>query len=246
MNKYIIAPSILSADFARLGEEIAAAELAGADWIHVDVMDGHFVPNITMGPFIVETCRRITKLPLDVHLMIEKPERYLEAFAKAGASGLTVHVETCPDLSGTLKQIKSLGCKAGVVLNPETPVGAIQPFLTEADLVLVLSVHPGYSGQSFIPETIAKVSEIRKKLDALRSSAWLEVDGGIDVETLPRMKEAGATAFVAATAVFKYPEGPAAGIRALRDVIASETTLAPGAHPPQAQVPGSAGEQSSH
>ena len=219
MDKYIIAASILSADFARLGEEIAACESAGANWIHVDVMDGHFVPNITMGPFIVETCRRITKLPLDVHLMIEKPERYLEAFAKAGASGLTVHVETCPDLSGTLKQIKSLGCTAGAVLNPETSVGAIQSVLAEADLILVLSVHPGYSGQSFIPESIAKVSEIRKKLDALRSSAWLEVDGGIDVETLPKMKAAGATAFVSATAVFKHPQGPAAGVKTLRALL---------------------------
>jgi ribulose-phosphate 3-epimerase len=217
MNKhaYALSPSILSADFARLGEEIATVEAAGADWIHVDVMDGHFVPNITMGPFIVATCRRITRLPLDVHLMIEAPERYIEAFAKAGAGGLTVHVETCPDIVGTLKQIKSLGCRAGAVLNPDTPVGAIQPALREADLILVMSVHPGYSGQSFMPETIAKVSEIRKKLDALRSSAWLEVDGGIDLETLPKMKEAGATAFVAATAVFKNPEGPAAGVRSL-------------------------------
>ena len=219
-NKYILSPSILSADFARLGEEIAIVEAAGADWIHVDVMDGHFVPNITMGPFIVAHCRRITKLPLDVHLMIEKPERYIEAFAKAGASGLTVHVETCPDIVGSLRQIKALGCRAGAVLNPETPVAAIQPALKEADLILVMSVHPGYSGQSFIPETIAKVSEIRKKLDALRSSAWLEVDGGIDRETLPQMKGAGATAFVAATAVFKHPEGPAAGVKSLRDVIA--------------------------
>ena len=218
MNKYILSPSILSADFARLGEEIATAESAGADWIHVDVMDGHFVPNITMGPFIVATCRRITKLPLDVHLMIEQPERYLEAFANAGASGLTVHVETCPDIVGTLKQIKSLGCRAGAVLNPETPVGAIQPAFMEADLILVMSVHPGYSGQSFIPESIARVSEIRKKLDALRSSAWLEVDGGIDMQTLPKMKEAGATAYVAATAVFKHPEGPAAGVRSLRSL----------------------------
>lgn len=216
MNKAIISTSILSADFARLGEEITAVESAGADWIHVDVMDGHFVPNITMGPFIVQTCRRITKLPLDVHLMIEKPERYLETFAEAGASGLTVHVETCPDLSGTLKKIKVLGCRAGVVLNPETPVGAIQSVLPEADLVLVLSVHPGYSGQEFMPETIDKVAEIRLKLDALRSSAWLEVDGGIDVETLPKMREAGANAFVAATAIFKHPEGPAAGVRSLR------------------------------
>jgi ribulose-phosphate 3-epimerase len=219
MNKYVISASILSADFSRLGEEIATVEAAGGDWIHVDVMDGHFVPNITMGPFIVEACRRITKLPLDVHLMIEKPERYLEAFAKAGASGLTVHVETCPDLSGTLKQIKALGCRAGVVLNPATPVGAIQSVLPEADLVLVLSVNPGYSGQEFMPETIAKVSEIRKKLDALRSSAWLDVDGGIDVETLPQMKKAGATAFVAATAIFKHPEGAKAGVESLRAFI---------------------------
>ena len=219
MNKHVLSPSILSADFARLGEEIATVEAAGADWIHIDVMDGHFVPNITMGPFIVATCRRITKLPLDVHLMIETPERYIEAFAKAGASGLTVHVETCPDIVGTLRRIKSLGCRAGAVLNPETPVGAIQPALREADLILVMSVHPGYSGQSFMPETIAKVSEIRKKLDALRSSAWLEVDGGIDLETLPKMKEAGATAFVAATAVFKNPEGPAAGVRSLRTLL---------------------------
>jgi ribulose-phosphate 3-epimerase len=224
MNKYVLSPSILSADFARLGEEIATVEAAGADWIHIDVMDGHFVPNITMGPFIVATCRRITKLPLDVHLMIEKPERYTEAFAKAGASGLTIHVETCPDIVGSLRQIKSLGCRAGAVLNPETPVGAIQPALREADLVLVMSVHPGYSGQSFMPETIGKVSEIRKKLDALRSSAWLEVDGGIDMETLPKMKEAGATAFVAATAVFKHPDGPAAGVKSLRDVIARSTS----------------------
>ena len=219
MNKHVVSPSILSADFARLGEEIATVEAAGADWVHIDVMDGHFVPNITMGPFIVATCRRITKLPLDVHLMIETPERYIEAFAKAGASGLTVHVETCPDIVGTLRQIKSLGCRAGAVLNPETPVGAIQPALREADLILVMSVHPGYSGQSFMPETIAKVSEVRKKLDALRSSAWLEVDGGIDLETLPKMKEAGATAFVAATAVFKNPEGPAAGVRSLRALL---------------------------
>ncbi|HET9912556.1 MAG TPA: ribulose-phosphate 3-epimerase [Anaerolineales bacterium] len=219
MNKYIISASILSADFARLGEEIATVEAAGADWIHVDVMDGHFAPNITMGPFIVEACRRITELPLDVHLMIERPERYIEAFAKAGASGLTVHVETCPDIVGTLRQIKSLGCKAGAVLNPETSVGAIQPALPEADLILVMSVHPGYSGQSFMPETIAKVAEIRKKMDALRSSAWLEVDGGIDVETLPEMKAAGATAFVAATAIFKHSQGIKAGVESLRRVI---------------------------
>ena len=218
-RNYVLSPSILSADFARLGEEIATVEATGADWIHVDVMDGHFVPNITMGPFIVETCRRITKLPLDVHLMIEEPERFLEAFAKAGATNLTVHVETCPDIVGILRQIKSLGCKAGAVLNPGTPVRMIQPALKEADLILVMSVHPGYSGQSFIPESISRVSEIRKKLDALRSTTWLEVDGGIDEETLPKMKAAGATAFVAATAVFKHPEGPAAGVKSLRPLL---------------------------
>jgi ribulose-phosphate 3-epimerase len=183
-------------------------------------MDGHFVPNITMGPFIVQHCRRVSTLPLDVHLMIEQPERYIEAFAKAGASGLTVHVETCPDLFSTLKQIKSLGCWAGVVLNPETPSSAIEPFLGEADLVLVMSVHPGYSGQKFMPDMISKVGEVRKMLDAIHSSAWLEVDGGIDVHTLPLMKEAGATAFVSATAVFKNPHGIQAGIKSLRDVIA--------------------------
>jgi ribulose-phosphate 3-epimerase len=218
-NKYVLSSSILSADFARLGQEIATVEAAGVDWIHVDVMDGHFVPNITMGPFIVETCRRITRLPLDVHLMIDNPERFIEPFAKAGATGLTVHVEVCPDIVGMLKQIKSLGCRAGAVLNPETPVAAIQPALKEADLILVMSVHPGYSGQRFKPESIARVSEIRKKLDALRSSAWLEVDGGIDMETLPKMKEAGATAFVAATAIFKNPQGPAAGVRTLRSLL---------------------------
>ncbi len=219
MTKYVISSSILSADFTQLGKQIAEAEAAGVDWLHVDVMDGHFVPNITMGPFIVEWCRKASKLPLDVHLMIEKPERYLEAFAKAGASGLTVHVETCPDMLDTLKQIKALGVKAGVVLNPPTPVSVVEPYLAEADLVLVMSVNPGYSGQKFMPEAIDKVAQIRKKLDALGSSAWLEVDGGIDVTTLPQMKEAGATAYVAATAIFKNPKGIKEGVRALRSLL---------------------------
>jgi ribulose-phosphate 3-epimerase len=219
MTSAVIAPSILSADFARLGEEIRACETAGADWIHVDVMDGHFVPNITMGPFIVETCKRITGLPLDVHLMIEQPERHLEAFAKAGAAGLTVHVETCPHLHRTLQQIKSLGCRAGVVLNPGTPVGALEAVLSEADLVLVMSVNPGFSGQAFIPQSVARVMEIRRRLDAIGSSAWLEVDGGVTAENAGRLREAGATAFVAATAVFKHPQGIAEGIKALRNAI---------------------------
>jgi len=215
-NKYIIAPSILASDMTQLGNEIAAAESAGADWIHVDVMDGRFVPNITMGQFIVKACRRVTQLPLDVHLMIEKPEDHLETFAEAGASGLTVHVETCPHIHRTLQHIKSLGCRAGVVLNPGTAVGAIEPVLPLADLVLVMSVNPGFGGQEFIPESIARVAEIRKKLAALGSSAWLEVDGGVNEETIGQLKESGATAFVAGTSVFKHPQGIEAGIKALR------------------------------
>jgi ribulose-phosphate 3-epimerase len=219
MTQYIIAPSILAADMTRLGNEIAAAEAAGADWIHVDVMDGRFVPNITMGQFIVEACRRVTQLPLDVHLMIEKPEDHLETFAKAGASTLTVHVETCPHLHRTLGYIKSLGCKAGVVLNPGTPVGALEAVLEEADLVLVMSVNPGFGGQKFIPESLARIREIRNKLDALGSSAWLEVDGGVGAETIAQLREAGTTAFVAGTSVFKHPQGIEAGVRALRDYL---------------------------
>ena len=213
----IIAPSILSADFTRLGEQIAEAESAGADWFHVDVMDGHFVPNLTMGPFIVEACRRATKLPLDVHLMIEAPEHFLEAFAKAGASSLIVHVETCPDITGTLKTIKSLGCNAGVTLSPATPASRIEPALILADQVLVMTVHPGYSGQGFMPEILSKVAGIRRKLDEIHSLAWLEVDGGITAANISLVREAGADAFVAASAIFHHPDGIAAGIRSLRE-----------------------------
>lgn len=216
---HLLAPSILAADMTQLGNEIAAAESAGADWIHVDVMDGHFVPNITMGPFIVEACKHATKLPLDVHLMIEKPERHLEAFAKAGANNITVHVETCPHIHRTLQQIKSLGCKAGVVLNPGTTVEAIEPVLGMADLVLVMSVNPGFGGQTFIPESLARLAEIRTRLDALGSSAWLEVDGGVSVETILQLKQAGATVFVAGTSVFQHPQGTEAGLKALQDKI---------------------------
>src|SRR3990172_336996 len=178
MKRIIIAPSIIASDFLHLDQMVVTCERAGADWLHVDVMDGRFVPNITVGPFVVSALRRATKLPLDVHLMIEEPERYLEDFAKAGATNLTVHVETCPQLEDTLDIIKKLGCKAGVTLNPATPVSKIEPVLRHADLVLVLSVNPGFSGQEFMPETIAKVEQFRKKLDELGLQAFLEVDGG--------------------------------------------------------------------
>ena len=217
-DKFVIAPSILSADFLQLGEVLQTCQSAGADWIHVDVMDGHFVPNLTMGPFIVEHCRRGTDLPLDVHLMVEKPENLIEAYAKAGASRLTVHVETCPHLHRTLEDIKALGCKAGVTLNPGTPAASIFPVLPFVDLVLVMSVDPGFSGGAFIPEMVGKVAEIRQKLDEIGSPAWIEVDGGITSESLPEMKAAGATAFVAASAIFGHPQGIEAGIQALREV----------------------------
>lgn len=217
MKPYIIAPSILSADFTRLGEQIAECEAAGSDWIHVDVMDGHFVQNLTMGPVILEACRRSTSLPLDVHLMIEQPENLLKEFAVAGASSLIVHVETCPDIAGTLKKIKGLGCKAGVTLNPATPAADLEPALALAEHVLVMSVHPGYSGQEFMPEIISKIAEIRRRLDEIHSPATLEVDGGITAMNISQVRDAGADAFVAAHAIFSHPEGIAAGIRALRE-----------------------------
>jgi len=219
MNNFLLAPSIIASDFTLLADEIAACESAGADWLHVDVMDGHFVPTITVGPLFVEACKRATKLPLDVHLMISDPDQYLEVFAKAGANNITVHVETCPNLLQTIEKISSLGCKAGVTLNPLTPASALDAALPLVDLVLVMSVNPGYSGQAFMPEMIGKVEEVRNKLNALRSQAWLEVDGGITVETLPLMHKAGANVFVAGNAAFKHPQGVAAGVRALRESV---------------------------
>jgi ribulose-phosphate 3-epimerase len=212
----IISTSILSADFTQLGAQIAEAEKHGADWIHVDVMDGRFVPNLTMGPFIVAACRRATDLPLDVHLMVREPENLVEAFAEAGATGLTIHPEASPNLHRTLQTIRSLGCKPGVVINPGTPAEAVRPVLHMVDLVLVLTVNPGFSGQTFLPETLTKVKQVRTWLDEVNPEAILEVDGGITAETLPLAYEAGARAFVAATAVFKHPKGIGAGIKALR------------------------------
>ena len=216
----LIAPSILSADFARLGEQIAEVERHGADWLHIDVMDGHFVPNISMGPLIVEACKSVSKLPLDVHLMIAQPERYLEAFAKAGADHIIVHVEASEDLKANLQTIKDLGCKAGVVLKPATGFEAIEAALPLADIVLVMSVEPGFGGQAFMPHMLPKVRQIDQALEALNSKALIEIDGGIDASTLPPAREAGVDVFVAGSAIFKHPDGIGAGIKALQNAAA--------------------------
>jgi ribulose-phosphate 3-epimerase len=215
-KKRLISPSILSADFTRLGQEISTAEQSGADWIHIDVMDGHFVPNITMGPFIVEACRRTTDLPLDVHLMIDRPEKYIQDFASAGADILTIHTEASPNFYRTLQAIKDLGCRAGAAINPGTPASAVWPALPLLDLVLVMTVNPGYSGQVFLPETMSKVEIVRRWLDEIGSAADLQVDGGVNASTLPQALAAGANVFVAASAIFKHPEGISAGLRALK------------------------------
>ena len=201
MNQIKISPSILSANFARLGEHVKEAEDAGVDYIHVDVMDGHFVPNITIGPLIVKALRPVTKLPLDVHLMIENPERYIEDFAQAGADIITVHQETCPHLHRTLQQIHNLGIRAGVSLNPSTPASTLAEIITEVDLILVMSVNPGFGGQSYIPACTGKIEKLRSMLDVCGSSADLEVDGGVNVDNVCEVIGAGANAFVAGSAV---------------------------------------------
>jgi ribulose-phosphate 3-epimerase len=212
----IIAPSILSADFGRLAEEVRAVEAAGADWIHVDVMDGRFVPNITLGPPIVKAIRAATKLPVDVHLMIVEPEKYIDDFAKAGADGLTVHVEASPHLHRTLQHVRSLGKRAGVVLNPSTHEDTIRYVLDVADLVLVMSVNPGFGGQAFLPEVLPKVRALRKMIDASGRDILLEIDGGVAPDTVARVTEAGARVLVAGNAVFKHATGYADAISLLR------------------------------
>jgi ribulose-phosphate 3-epimerase len=215
-SKPLIAPSILSADFNHLGEQIAEAERNGADWIHIDVMDGHFVPPITMGQVVVEACRRATTLPLDVHLMVEGPDKMLESFADAGADHIHAHYEASPNLNASLARIRELGCKAGVAINPATPAENIKSVLNLADIVLVMTVNPGYSGQVFMSEVTAKISEIRKLISETDSPAVIQVDGGIDEDTLPLALAAGAEVFVAGNAIFKHKGGIAGGIRALR------------------------------
>jgi ribulose-phosphate 3-epimerase len=211
-----IAPSILSADFAALGEAVAAVERGGADLIHVDVMDGHFVPNLTVGPAVVRCLKRVTRVPLDVHLMITDPDRYIEAFRDAGAALMSVHVEVLPHLHRTVQAIKALGAKAGVVLNPSTPVTALEQIAGDVDFVLVMSVDPGFGGQTFIPRSESKVREVRALLDrAGRTAAPVAIDGGIDLTTAPRVAAAGARIIVAGSAIF-HSQDPERATRELK------------------------------
>jgi ribulose-phosphate 3-epimerase len=198
----LIAPSLLSADFSNLGEAISAVERGGADLIHVDVMDGHFVPNITIGPPVVRSIKRVTKVPLDVHLMITDPDRYIEAFAEAGAAMMSVHVEVLPHLHRTVHAIKDLGVKAGVVINPSTPVVLLESIAADVDYVLVMSVNPGFGGQTFIPRSESKVRDVRVLLDRVSNPAAVEIDGGIDIRNVGRVVSAGARMIVAGSAIF--------------------------------------------
>ena len=211
-----IAPSILSADFARLGDEIAMCEAGGADWIHVDVMDGRFVPNLTFGTRVIETVRRLTTLPIDVHLMVVEPERYFDAFAEAGASVLTIHPEVSPHLHRQLSRIRELGCLAGASLNPSTPLEMVREVVDALDLLLIMSVNPGFGGQTFIPAAVDKVRRARMMLDGAGSRAVLEVDGGITRDTIVKVWRAGANAFVAGHAIFSASD-PRAEIGILRE-----------------------------
>jgi ribulose-phosphate 3-epimerase len=207
-----LAPSILSADFAHLGDAVQAVERAGADWVHLDVMDGHFVPNLTFGPKMVADLHKATALPLDVHLMIERPDDWVDRYIEAGATYVVVHIEAVKDVRGTLARIRKRGARAGLTLNPETPVDAVIPFLSDLDLLLVMSVHPGFGGQKFIESALDKVRIVRRALDERRVSVELEVDGGIKVENARAVADAGASVLVAGSAVFEDPEGVAAAV----------------------------------
>lgn len=216
-DQVLIAPSILSADFGRLAEQVLEAAEAGADWIHVDVMDGHFVPNITIGPAVTSAVRAVTDLPVDVHLMIQEPDRYLSDFADAGADYITVHQEACPHLHRTIERMRELGVHPGVTLNPATSLDTLVEVIPEVDLALIMSVNPGFGGQSYIPSSTEKIRRLRRMLDDRGANgAELEVDGGVNVDTAGRVSQAGASVLVAGAAVFRHPDGIAEAIRMIR------------------------------
>ena len=214
----LIAPSILSADFARLGEEIKAVEAAGADWIHIDVMDGHFVPNITIGPLVVKAARQSTRLPLDVHLMIENPDRYIKDFVDAGADLVAVQVETCPHLHRTVQLIRECGARPGVVLNPTTPLVTIEWILQDVEFVMLMSVNPGFGGQKFIPATLDKIRQLREMIETRRLATLIEIDGGVNTSTIGDIAAAGADVFVAGSAIYGTADY-AAAIKEFRQIM---------------------------
>lgn len=220
MPEIKLAPSILSADFSRLGDHVREAEAAGTDWVHIDVMDGHFVPNITIGPLVTAALRPVTKQPLDVHLMIENPDLYIPAFARAGADYITVQVEACPHLHRTVQLIKEHGAKAGVTLNPATSLEALAEILPDVDLALIMAVNPGFGGQSYIPGSTDKIRRLRGMLDAIGSKAELQVDGGVKADNIRMVADAGATVMVAGSAVFGGSKSVAENVAALRAALA--------------------------
>ena len=219
-GKVKIAPSLLAADFSQLGKQVRDAEVGGADWLHYDVMDGRFVPNITMGAFILEQVRQITTLPLDVHLMIVEPERFIKQFADAGADSISVHIEASPNLHRTLEQIRDSGCKVGVAINPHTPAEALGEVITMVDIINVMTVNPGFGGQQFLQPMTSKIAHLRAMIGDVRGTVDIEVDGGINVETANDAVQAGANVLIAGTTIFRHPQSVQAGIHALRESLA--------------------------